>query len=62
MGLTHRPVGRLPIERVGGAIKIASVVASVLVSGRWYLTTSAEPSIFGDPAFRTPEVALSGRE
>ncbi|MAB72350.1 MAG: hypothetical protein CMJ54_07565 [Planctomycetaceae bacterium] len=62
LGLIHRPVDRLPIDRVVGTIKVASVVAIVLVSGRWYLSTSSEPSIFEDPGFGTPEIALAGRE
>ena len=62
LGLIHRPIDRLPIDRVVRTIEIASVVAIVLVVGRWNLATSAEPSIFEDPAFGTPEVAFSLRE
>ena len=60
--LIHRPVDRLPIDRVVRTIEIVSVVAITLVVGRWYLSTSSEPSIFEDPGFGTPEIALVGRE
>ncbi len=62
LGLIHRPIDRLPIDRMVRVIEVASVVAIVLVVGRWFLVTSAEPSIFEDPAFGTPEVAVSLRE
>jgi hypothetical protein len=62
LGLIHQPIDRLPIDRLVRAIEVASVVAIVLVVGRWFLVTSAEPSIFEDPAFGTPEVAVSLRE
>ncbi len=62
LGLIHRPIDRLPIDRVVRAIEIASVVAIVLIVGRWTLATSAEPSIFEDPAFGTPEATFSLRE
>ena len=62
LGLIHRPIDRLPIDRVVRAIEIASVLAIVLVVGRWYLATSSEPSIFEDQGFGTPETDASERE
>lgn len=62
LGLLHRPVDRLPIDRMVRAIEVASLVAIVLVVARWNLATPTEPSIFADPAFGTPEAALDGRE